>query len=98
VYTYDGCTGPTVGSDISLAASNNCCSLLFTWDNTDTLTKNNVGSNLYCDGIYQVKITAHHPSFTEYTDTYTANINVKYDCQGLTNDGMYAVPTESALR
>lgn len=84
VYTYT-CNNPTTGSNTSLAAANNCCSLVFSWNGT-VLTKLNPTFGKYCDGNYSVSLTAKNSAFPAYTQTFTATIAVKYDCLYLKNN------------
>jgi hypothetical protein len=82
-YTYS-CTHPTSASDATLAASNNCCALVFSWNGT-VLSKNNISYTKYCDGAYTLTITAKNPLLSTYTQDYVAVVNVKYDCSYLRN-------------
>jgi hypothetical protein len=65
-YTYT-CTNPTVGSDADLATSNDCCSLAFNWNASNSvLTKINADYTKYCDGVYTVNIQAKNAAFPLY--------------------------------
>jgi hypothetical protein len=88
------CSDPTTGSDATLATSNNCCTLVFSWNSaTGTLTKNNVDYSKYCDGLYKVDFIAKNPIFPTYTLTYTASLEVKYDCAYLRAQNQYFMPS-----
>jgi len=87
------CSNPTVGSDVAAASSNNCCSLVFNWNSgTNTVTKNNVDFTKYCDGLYKIEILARSPIFPAYTQTYTADLEVKYDVSYLLSSSQYFTP------
>jgi hypothetical protein len=80
------------------AVSNNCCNVVFSWDSaTGILTKQNLVHSLYCDGTYQIEIKAEHPAFTDYKQSYTATVQVRYDCAYLRSQGQYAVPVSGQL-
>lgn len=92
------CTNPASGSDVAAALTNNCCSLVFSWNSsTFTLTKNNVLYTKYCDGLYDISLTAKHPTFSTYSQTYSAKVKVKYDCGYLRSWSQYAVPSASLV-
>jgi hypothetical protein len=85
-----------VGSSPSIAASNNCCALVFSWNSaTKTLTKSNTSYTKFCDGLYEVRITAKNALVPTYSETFRANLKVKYDCAYLRAQYLYVTPTVS---